>query len=122
MMKYIIIIFHIVCNGSYNLVLTWVPLTCTHFNQAHAGKTRGEESKEREKERRGRKEEDRRKEKNEGRKEEDDRRKGKNEERKEEDRMKQKKEQRKEERERYREGIRKAENKSIKKRTERPPN
>ena len=60
MMKYIIIIFHIVCNGSYNLVLIEVLLTCTHFNQARGSKRKVEENKEREKRGRGVKEEDRR--------------------------------------------------------------
>lgn len=48
-MKYIIIIFHIVCNGSYNLVSIEVLSACTHFNQARVGKTSGDENKEGEK-------------------------------------------------------------------------
>ena len=55
-----IIIFHIVCNGSYNLVLIEVLLACTHFNQGRGGKRKVEENKEREKRGRGVKEEDRR--------------------------------------------------------------
>ena len=62
-MKYIIIIFHIVCNGSYNLVSIEVLSACTHFNQARGGKTSGDENKEGEKRGGGTKEEDRREEK-----------------------------------------------------------
>ena len=54
-MKYIIIIFHIVCNGSYNLVSIEVLSACTHFNQARGGKTSGDENKEGEKRGGGRK-------------------------------------------------------------------
>ena len=60
MMKYIIIIFHIVCNGSYNLVSTEVLSACTHFNQARGDERRVNENKEGKKRGRGGKEEDRR--------------------------------------------------------------